>query len=244
MRRLTSYYCKPWNEADWNYGLQMGLLPLRRYGVLTAAIMADRCARKFAGRPTPRFDVAFLGQPNETRVSTPGGICKISQRFNWVRQLKEEAPELKFWGGFMGGGRHIVAELREQHGDISHLYHPHDKVNFVTYYQAMRHSRVLLAPGGNAPWTYRHYECLYAGGVVVTIDFRRRDMLVPLPNEGMIHVADDASVLPAVREALELSKSRPTLGEENYMHLERYLRFGSYSCSRPALINRFVKQFE
>ena len=62
-------------------------------------------------------------------------------------------------------------------------------------------------PGGNVPWTYRHYESLYAGGVVATIDFRQRDMLVPLPRENMVHVPDGAPIVPAVREAIEMSRS-------------------------------------
>jgi hypothetical protein len=102
---------------------------------------------------------------------------------------------------------------------------------------------VLLSPGGNAPWTYRHYECLYAGGVVVSIDFRERDMLVPLPRANMVHVPDGAPVLPAVREALAWSRDRPALAEENFAHLERYLQFGSYAKNRVALIERFVAQF-
>jgi hypothetical protein len=67
-------------------------------------------------------------------------------------------------------------------------------------------------------------------------------MLVPLPTERMVHVPDGESVLPAVREAMELSRRRPELGEENVTHLERYLRFGAYSSRRPALMERFVAQ--
>jgi hypothetical protein len=77
---------------------------------------------------------------------------------------------------------------------------------------------------------------------VATIDFRHRDMLVPLPRENMVHVPDGAPIVPAVREALELSHARPNLSEENFEYLERFLHYGSYARSRAALIDRFVAQ--
>ncbi|RIK76247.1 MAG: hypothetical protein DCC67_14155 [Planctomycetota bacterium] len=244
LRRLTDQYLKPWYEAAWDYDLRMGLLPIRTSRRLTAAILASRCAPRIRRRPEPLYDVAFLGQPNTTSVWKAGQIVSIDQRFNWLREIRSEAPQLKFWGGLMGGSDETTARLRQLHGDVSHLYHPTGKVNFWTYFRALRRSRVLLAPGGNAPWSYRHYEGLYAGGVVVTIDYRRRDMLVPLPCENMVHVPDDAPVLPAVWQALAMSRQRPSLGEENFAWLQRYLRFGAYSRRRPALMERFLAQLE
>jgi hypothetical protein len=241
-RQVTNHYFRPWFEEAWNYGLRMGLLPIRRSGRLTAAIMLDRAFRKLGRRPTPIYDVAFLGQPNDTRVIVDGKLRKIDQRFDWLREIRRDAPDLRFWGGFIGGDPEIVARLTAEHGDLSPYYHPAGKVGFPAYYQAMRRSRVLLAPGGNAPWTYRHYECLYAGGVVVTIDFRQRDLLIPLPNEGVVHVADGAPVVPAIREALELSELRRSFAEQHFAHLEQYLRFGAYSRTCPALIERFRQQ--
>ena len=242
LRPLTGHYLKPWRESAWTYGLQMGTLPVRRSGRLSTAILVDRARRKFGRTPTPKYDVAFLGQPNGTRMLQGGKVRIVDQRFDWLTDLKRNAPDLKFWGGFVGGDPKIVARLTAAHGDFSHLYYPPGKASFSEYYHAMRHSRVLLAPGGNAPWTYRHYECLYAGGVVVTIDYRHRDMLVPLPPNGVVHVPDGAPVTPYVREALELSRERSEIGEENFAHLERYLRFGSYSRTRQPLIERFVGQ--
>jgi len=244
LRQLSRVYLKPWFEPAWNFDLRMGLLPIRRSGRLTAAIMLDRAARKLGSRPRPIYDVAFLGQPNDTRILVDGAVRKIDQRFDWLRGLKREGGDLKFWGGFVGGDPEIVARLRAAHGDLSQYYYQPGKVSFLKYFRAMRRSRVLLAPGGNAPWTYRHYECLYAGGVAVTIDFRRRDLLVPLPRENMVHVPDGGPVMPAIREALALSRERPHIGEENFAHLERYLRFGAYSKTRPALIERFLVQLE
>jgi len=244
LRQLTDLYLKPWFERVWDFGLRMGMLPIRRSARFTAALMLDRGLRKLVGQPQPIYDVVFLGQPNDTRIIVDGAVRKIDQRFDWLREIDRDAGDLRFWGGFFGGDPEVVSRLRFEHGDISDLYYAADKVSFPAYYRAIRRSRVLLAPGGNAPWTYRHYECLYAGGVVVTIDFRNRDMLVPLPLEGMVHVPDGGPVVPAIREALELSRRRPMLGEENFAHLERYLRFGAYSRRRPALIERFLSQLK
>jgi hypothetical protein len=243
LRPLTNQYLKPWFEAAWNYDLLMGLLPIRHYRRFTYGIMADRLLRRLAGAPTPRYDVAFLGRPNRTRVVVDGGIEKMDQRIDWLREIKGASPPLKFWGGLSDADHTEFGEIVAKYGDFSDLFHAGGKVTYPDYFRALRRSRVLLAPGGNVPWSYRHYECLYAGGVVVTIDYTQRNMLVPLPRENMIHVAHGAPVMPAIEQALELSRRRPELAQENYRHLERYLRFGAYSAKRPALIERFVRQF-
>ena len=242
LRGVTDRYLKPWFEPAWRYELKMGMLPIRRYSRFTAAVVCDRCTRKLGRQPTPTHDVAFLGRPNETRMIVDGAVERVEQRFEWLRAIRREAPELRLWGGLVEVCPDARQRLEERYGGFDDLLHAGSKVNFSVYYQAMRHSRVLLAPGGNVPWSYRHYECLYAGGVVVTVDYRERDMLIPLPRERMVHVADGASVVPAVREAIEMSRRQPRLGEENYAHLERYLRFGTYSSRRPALMQRFIAQ--
>jgi hypothetical protein len=101
-----------------------------------------------------------------------------------------------------------------------------------------------LAPGGNVPWTYRHYEVLYAGGVVVSNDFREHEMLVPLPLAGMIQVPDEAPVLPAVREALARQGQRRELAQANFAHLEQFFRLAGYGRKRPKLAERFLEQIE
>jgi hypothetical protein len=242
LRRLGDRYLKPWFERAWRHDLRMGMLPIRRYGRFTAAVAVDRCTHRWRPRPKPVHDVAFLGRPNETRMYVDGHVEKVDQRFHWIRDLKREATDIAAWGGLVELSEKARARLESRYGPLDDLLHSQNKVGFASYYRALRQSRVLLAPGGNVPWSYRHYECLYAGGVVATIDFRERDMLVPLPVDGMVHVPDGESVVPAVRQALELSRQEPELGERNIAHLERYLRFGAYSNRRPALMERFLAQ--
>jgi hypothetical protein len=183
--------------------------------------------------------VAFLGRPNRTKFYLCGGAIEhVTQRVDWLTEIRRDAPELVLHGGFTDRTHpHMTSEIES-------LRYPRDKDNFYSFWKAMRRSRVLLAPGGNVPWTYRHYECLYAGGVVVTLDYSRRDMLIPLPLEHMVQVPDRAAVLPAVREALELSRSQPRTADAVYAHLEQYLNRGAYSRSRPKLLERFLAQLE
>jgi hypothetical protein len=183
--------------------------------------------------------VTFLGRPNRTRVYLGGGTIEpITQRVDWLTEIRRDAPELVLYGGFTDRTHPHMTQV------IEPLRFPRDKENFYGFWKAMRRSRVLLAPGGNVPWTYRHYECLYAGGVVVTLDYRRRDMLIPLPLEHMVQAPDRGPVLPAVREALELSRQQPRIADAVYAHLEQYLSRGAYSRSRPKLLERFLAQLD
>ena len=79
---------------------------------------------------------------------------------------------------------------------------------------------------------------------MVTNDFHQRDLLVPLPPEGVIQVGDDDPVLPAVRRALAMSsQERATLAEANFAHLEQYFRYATYARNRRRTIDRFLAQF-
>jgi hypothetical protein len=243
----TSAYLKPWREVVWNYDVRMGLLPIRRYGRLAAAIAVQRTRLALLRRPPLKVhDVAFAGRPNSVKLFQLGEVVPSEQRVEWLLALRQQAPELRLWGGLVRIADNPARQrqLCEQFGDVSHLEHRAAKVGFLEYYYHLCHSRVALTPGGNVPWTYRHYEALYSGAVVVTIDFRQREMLVPFPNDGMIHVPDGESVVPAVREALDWSRERPELPRQNFLHLERYLRWGMYSRRRPELMQRFLAELD
>jgi hypothetical protein len=238
LRPRITRYLKPWFEQAWDDGIPHGLLPVRLRGRLHTAVTLDRLARCVGYAPRPRYDVAFLGRPNRTRFYRDGAIHKLDQRVNWLTELRDDAPALARFGGF-------IDRSHPRWGpDVEAFHFPGDKINFFAFWRALRRSRVLLAPGGNVPWTYRHYECLYAGGVVVTIDYRCRDMLVPLPVELMVHAPDEGPVLPSVREALERREREPELPERVYVHLDQYLKRGGYSRSRPKLMERFLSQLD
>lgn len=243
LRELTGLYLKPWFEPTWDYGMRMGLLPIRRYGRFTWALRFDRWLAPLRSARRPVHDVAFVGRPNLTSVFRDGQVQQIDQRTRWLIEICRDAPELKLWGGLVETNPQRREQIIKKYGPADALFFSGDKVNFGAYFHNICRSRVLLAPGGNVPWTYRHYECLYAGAAVVTIDFRHRDMLIPLPRESMVHVPDAGSVVPAVHEALQLYNDRPTLGADNRAFLEQYLRNGAYARDRVALQDRFVAQF-
>jgi hypothetical protein len=162
-----------------------------------------------------------------------------NQRIEWLLELRERGGHLARWGGLLG--RSVTPELVRRYGDLSELT-IQGKVPFHRYFRALQASRVALTPEGNAPWSYRHYEAIYARALVVTCDFRRIHTLIPLPNEGMIHVEPREPVLPAIERALALRRERPELLEENVRFLERWLERARYSRRRPALFERFVAQ--
>lgn len=238
LRSRTDRYLKPWFEEAWDDGVRHGLLPLRLRRRMRNAILLARAGRALGRTPQPLYDVAFLGRPNRTYFYSGGAVHGVDQRVEWLAEIRREAPELVLFGG-LTHRKHPL--LRPEH---SHLCFPQDKVGFFAFWRAMRRSRVLLTPGGNVPWTYRHYESLYAGGVVVSVDYTRRDMLIPLPRHNMVQVPDGAPVLPAVREGLRISRERPEHSEQTYAHLEQYLRHGAYSRTRPKLLERFLAQLD
>jgi hypothetical protein len=235
----TNLHLKPWREQAWDDGLRHGLLPLRFRERMHVAITMDRMRRAVGRAPRPKYDVAFLGRPNRTKFYRGGGkVESVDQRVQWLSEIRRDAPELVLFGGFTDRTHpHMTPE-------VEHLRFPRDKEHFFRFWRAMRRSRVLLAPGGNVPWTYRHYECLYAGGVVVTLDYSRREMLIPLPLEHMVQVPDGAPALPAVRQALELSRQQPKIADAVYAHLDQYLDRGAYRRTRPKLLERFLAQLE
>jgi hypothetical protein len=200
--------------------------------------------KRQVSRRRPRFDVGFLGRPNTTSVLGPDGQpMPIDQRTSWLRELRRDAPDLTFSGGLTEWAADYSQRLADEPA-LRELCFARNNVSFATYWRLITDCRVLLSPGGNAPWTYRHYESLYAGAAVVSIDFRRRDMLTPLPRDNMIHVSDGASIVPAVRDALALAQARPSLAEDNFAHLEQYLHYGSYAKNRRPLLERFLSQLD
>jgi hypothetical protein len=232
---LSGLYLKAWTDPGWDFGVTMGLAPIRRYGKLRLALEAGRL-RRALGLPAPphRFDVLFLGAATGR---DPAGAS--NQRVEWLLELEALGGHLGLWGGLLG--QTMGPRLLERYGDLSR-FTLRRKVPFWRYFGALQRSRVALTPEGNAPWSYRHYEAIYARSLIVTSDFRPLQTLIPLPMEGMVHVQAGEPVVPAIERALALRRDRPELLEENVRFLERYLERGMYSRRRPELWERFVAQ--
>lgn len=240
LRGASGLYLKAWTDARWDHGIRFGAAPVRRYLKLRLALEAGRLRRAVGLREPPhRHDVLFLGAAT---MRDPGGRDPAqvpNQRVDWLLEVKTRAPHLALWGGLLG--RTMAPWLLQRYGDLSQ-FTLKKKVPFRRYFSALRQSRVALTPEGNAPWSYRHYEAIYARALVVTSDFRPLETLVPLPVDGMVHVEAGQPVLPAIERALALRRERPELLEENVRFLERWLDRGMYSRRRPELWERFLGQ--
>jgi hypothetical protein len=240
LRGAASLYLKAWTDRRWDFGITMGVAPIRRYAKLRLALELGR-ARRALGLPDPppRFDVLFLGAATGRDPRGQDPALVPNQRVTWLLELRDHGRHLQLWGGLLE--RTVTPELRLRHGDLSG-FTLRGKVPFRQYFAALQRSRVALTPEGNAPWSYRHYEAIYARSLIVTTDFRPLQTLIPLPEDGMVHVEPGQPVLPAIERALALRRDRPELLEENVRFLERYLERGMYSRRRPELWERFVGQ--
>jgi hypothetical protein len=240
LREASGLYLKVWNDERWDFGVKMGVAPIRRYGKLRLALMRDRLWRAL-GRPRPplRHDVLFLGAATSRDQPGVDPALVSHQRVDWLLEITSRGSHLALWGGLIGTT--MAPWLVQRYGDLSRFTLP-GKVPFRRYFRALQQSRVALTPEGNAPWSYRHYEAIYARALIVTNDFRPLRTLIPLPSEGMVHVEPGQPVLPAIERALALRRERPELLEENVRFLERYLELGMYSRRRPELWERFASQ--
>jgi hypothetical protein len=240
LRDASGLYLKAWTDARWDHGIRMGYAPIRRYGKLRLALALSGL-RGALGLPPPahRYDVLFLGAATGRDPGRADPVTVPNQRVEWLLELKTRGEHLATWGGLLGGT--LAPHVVERYGDLSRFTLP-GKVPFRKYFRALQESRVALTPEGNAPWSYRHYEAIYARSMIVTTDFRHIQTLIPLPDEGMVHVEPGQPVVPAIEQALRLRRERPGLLEENVRLLERYLDQGLYSRRRPLLWERFAAQ--
>jgi hypothetical protein len=236
----SGLYLKVWNDERWDFGVTMGLAPIRRYGKLRLALQAGRLRRALGlADPPHRFDVLFLGAATGRDRHVQAVAPLPNERVQWLLELRDHGRHLQLWGGLLE--RTVTPELRRRYGELDG-FTIRGKVPFRAYFRALQQSRVALTPEGNAPWSYRHYEAIYARSLIVTTDFRPLRTLIPLPSDGMVHVEAGQPVLPAIERALALRRERPELLEENVRFLERYLERGMYSRRRPELWERFTAQ--
>ena len=235
LRSLTDVYLKPWVEESWDYGLRWGVLPIRRYPGLTWHVKLLRGL--FRGR-YPELcrrdhEVSFLGS-----LDSHGGY---HQRIEWLRELRQSGSQFSFWGGLQAPAA-IRAQLEPNFGDLTDIIAPVGRLLFSPFFHHLLRSQVVLTPAGNARWSYRHYEAIYAGALLVSTDFRAVRTLIPLPLDNMQHVADHAPVVPVIAAALERLAREPSLPRQNIEFVETYLQNGDYNRLKPRLMDEFLSQ--
>jgi hypothetical protein len=158
-------------------------------------------------------------------------------------EIKQERPNWKLWGGLVGGAyMKKVAQQEVAPEVLDALWLNKKKIGFLSYFAGLRQSKVALAPSGYAPWTYRHFEAMYAGCMVVSNDLSHYDFLIPFPRDTMVEVGDREAVVPAIERALTLLENSPTIVDENRKTLDRWLDRGKYSRRCPDTLDRFFGQ--
>ena len=240
LRPLAKTYLKPWIQKSWGDEFKWGALPIRRSGSLYLCVKASRFLQ--AGEGQRNIDATFLGNPVVGWQETYGGELKYT-RIHWLEEVVS-CGRHSLSGGFFMRGREAEQFRANASRIMSPLFLNKGRVNFLSYFSLMAHAKTALCPPGNALWSYRHYESIYAGALPISSDFREADMLVPLPDDGMFHVGSGESVLPCLDEALKARKDNPNLATSNLESVEQYLTNGLYDHRKRLLLERFMMQIE
>ena len=234
----TDVCLKNWRDDRWNETMKIGLLPIKRppwNNRLRTALNLESIKQPFVRKQTKTYDVGFVARPT--------GSLTTNQRLRWLVEIKQERPNWKLWGGLVGGAyMKKVAQQEVAPEVLDALWLNKKKIGFLSYFAGLRHSKVALAPSGYAPWTYRHFEALYAGCMVVSNDLSHYDFLLPFPRDTMVEVGDREAVVPAIERALTLLENSPTIVDENRKTLDRWLDRGKYSRRCPDTLDRFFGQ--
>ncbi len=236
----TDLCLKNWRDRRWNYDFSIGLLPIKRpplNNMLHYAVRIASAKDRLGCLPEKRYDVGFVGRPS-------GGKSE-NQRLKWLVELKSHRPNLKLWGGLVGGRnwRHSLKPAFDS-ATLDTCWLSGRRMDFLQYFAGLRGSKVTLAPAGYAPWTYRHYEAIYARCIVVSNDLSHYEFLVPFPREGLIEVPDGESVVHGVDAALALYENSPEIVDANVEDLNRWLNAGTYSRDRRDTLDRFFAELD
>ena len=240
--RHTNICLKNWRDDRLDYPCEIGLLPIKRPPLnnkMHAAVRMASAKKRLGLAAKKAFDVGFVARPT-------GNIAK-NQRIRWLIDLKNQRPDLKLWGGLVGGRpwREFAKEKSAEDLQIlESCWLDRRKIGFFQYFAGLCQSKVVLAPAGYAPWTYRHFEAIYARSIVVSNDLSHHEFLIPFPREGMVEVADGGSIVAGIEAALTLYESSPSVVESNVQHLDRWLDNGTYSRKRRETVDRFWAQLD
>lgn len=236
----TDLCLKNFRDRRWHLPCRIGFLPIKRppfNNRLHTALGIKKWREHFGRGFEKRYDVGFVARPT--------GTVETNQRLKWMVELKRDRPDLSLWGGLVGGEQ--WRQTFQDHPDaeaLSSCWVNRRKIGFFQYFSGLCQSKVALAPSGYAPWTYRHFEALYAGCVVVSNDLSNYEFLIPFPTDTMVEVPDGASVVPAIEKALSMREDSPSIIEENEAYLNRWLAAGLYSRKRRDTLDRFQAELD
>lgn len=239
---LCNSYLKPWVQDDWEDGVNWGTLPIRRKYALSLSLKYNRFMNRnlYSCSKEREFDTSFLGNPivgwKEKGNSKPRYI-----RIEWLDEISSQ-QNITFSGGFFMRGE-TANHLKESSSQsLQPLFLEKGRSNFFSYFNLMTNSKSALVPPGNALWSYRHYESIYAGAVPVSVNFKDAKMLIPLPIDGMVHVEPGESSVCGVEIAIKMLRDSPTIPLENFNFTEQFLTDGHYDKKKKMLISRFMAQ--
>ncbi len=229
---LTDCCLKHYRDRRWQLPMRIGLLPVKRPPI-------NRLHRKLKTRGGSTvlqlsqrpYDVGFVARPT--------GDVRENIRCRWWIELVENAPELRRWGGLVGREK-----WRKEFPEASvpdACWMKRKKVRFSEYFDGLLHSKVALAPAGYAPWTFRHYEAIYAGCMLVTEDLSPFEFLVPIPEQSRVQVGEDESLTEGVRRAIQLGEGEPSRLLEAREELDRWMSLGRYSQRCSHTLERFME---
>lgn len=235
----TNLCLKNWRDHRWNNEFFVGFLPIKRPPLnnrLRAAVRISALKSKAGFSRKKKFEVGFVARPT--------GAISENQRVQWLLDLKENRPDLHLWGGLVGNGAMKELLSGSINAKILESCWIDKKIGFFTYFEGLRQSKVALAPRGYAPWTYRHFEAIYAKCLIVSSDLSHYEFLIPFPREGIVEVPDCESVVPSIERALELYENSPEIVDSNLEYLNNWLDDGMYSRNRRMALDRFSSQFD
>ena len=239
---ITNSYLKSWTESSWDSNIQWGQLPIRRHLRLPLLLYCNKLYNNTLYTNHNRhYDTCFYGNINIGWLHEYHGNL-YNPRILWLQQILN-SPNHSFHGGLINKSKSSQHQS-PTFDEIPKSLYLHTRINFVSYFNSMINARTVLAPPGNARWSYRHYEAIYAGAIPITSDFHNTNMLIPLPNEGLAHVGNNESVILALDYALRLRRDNRSIIYNNLNHLEQYLTNGIYNKNNHKLIKRFIHQLD
>jgi hypothetical protein len=150
------------------------------------------------------------------------------QRKAWVEELVKAAiPRVRV--GLFDNESYPLNQIFSE--NVKPFSHPFLGPGLYTLMMYL--SQVCVTPAGNAKWTYRHYEAIQAGSVLVSTDLTDIEMLIPLPRDGVVYVQDHSLVCPTLERVLDaLSDYQPRVRAGQHA-LSHYLTRGQYDATKP-----------